>query len=346
MTVTATETQRQALERILGSAADANEKQSWFRGNLYGPSGVGKSVLAAMILRSLIKSTDGFIIDVDTSEGYVSWRNHPGLNKGIKVIPFTNFADLRTLIRAIRDKVTIPINGEVVDLSKCKGLILDEYSKMVEIDVLRIHEARQAGQLGAAGTQSGPDGSLIPGGWDYQYSLQRFRLVNAEVHDLRDLHIVTTAHQQDKKDKAGNILLVWASFPPRINQNMKEAIHLVAHITGTLENDPTNPGVVRMTRKAQVHPTTRVDAKTRIGFAETSVNADELPARIKRWLDEGGVQVDAEDTPREEVLSQEEFNEAVKDKSPQEILAMLEEGTDEVIVDAEIEIETGFNIFG
>jgi len=339
------ESLEQKILRIAASAVDANKKNSYFRGALYGPSGVGKSVLAAMILRSIIKSDEGFILDIDTSEGYVSWRNHPGLNKGIKIIPFTNLGDVRAIVQGIQQGISVKIGDELFDLSKCRGLILDEFSKMVEIDVLRIHEARERGEFGKSGTQAGPSGSKVPEGWDYQFALQRFRVVNAEIHDLRNLNIITIAHQSEKKDKRGNTIGVFPSYPPKIAQNMKEAIHLVAHITGRIVNDPANPGRPVAERKAQVYPSVLVDAKCRLGIQQTSINADLLPQLIKKWIEEGGVVLEDDNEVREDEITQEEFNEVTKDMAPQDILTAMDNGEistttteDSIVLDEALDI--------
>lgn len=305
----------QAIARIGGMMDDADTKVSAFRGCLYGPSGPGKSTLAAMILRSIVNRDEKVILDIDTSEGYVSWRNHPGLNSGIKVIPFTNYADFRKIIQAVKMKIA--------PFDKVGGIIVDEYSKMQETNVLRVHEAREQGQFSAS-MNAGPTQSVVPEGIDYQIDLAMFRKMNAELMDLRDVHIVVIAHQDEKKDRQGNIMSVFPSFGPKVGRNVKEGIHLAAHITGKITKDAANPTVTRIERTAQVHPSLSVDAKCRLNISSTSVPAETLPVLIREWINNGGTLARAEDAPRADIHTQEELNEAAKGLDPEAIKELVE----------------------
>lgn len=300
-----------AIARIASTAVAANKKQSTFRGCLYGPSGVGKSVIGAMIMRTIVPP-DKVIIYIDTSEGYVSWRNHPGLSDGIIVIPFTTIEDLRHIASAIKNKIP--------PFDNVGGMILDESSKMTEIDVLRIFELRKAGIWGEKEKGEAEKEATVVGR-DYQIALDRFRQVNYEIYDNRDLHVLQIAHQADKKDRQGAVVSVYPDFSPKIAKNMKEPLHLVANITATIEPNPTNPGAPNYRRVAQVHPSRMVDAKCRLGINSTSVSADELPAIIGKWVKEGREAVHADDTPRDEIITGPETTEP---KTPQEVMTEVD----------------------
>lgn len=303
-----------ALARIANSAALATEKSKTARLMLYGPSGVGKSTIAAMILRTLINKDDGLIIQIDTSEGWVSWQNHEGLSDGILVIPFTTFEDLQHIADGIKQKIA--------PFDRVKGVILDEGSKMAEIDVIRVLKARREG---AYGTKFQASAGAITEGPDYQIALERFRSIWFNLMDNRDIHVVCLAHQQDKKDRQGNIVSVFPAFSPKIAQASKELLHLSAHIVGTVTADLSRPGEPVYKRVAQVHPSIMVDAKCRMDIRETSIDADELPYRIKAWLGKGG-ESHKDNTIRPEVHSNEKITSAIDgvllDESPETLEAL------------------------
>lgn len=279
------------LARLAAQAQITNERTKTFRGELYGPSGGGKSTIAAMMMRNLVDIRTGDrILNVDTSEGYVSWGNHPGLADGIITIPFTSIDDLRSIARGIKHKIA--------PWDKIKGVILDEGSKMAQIDAIKVNRNRQQG---AYGEKMQASANVISEGPDYMIALERWREMLFELFDNRDIHVIVTAHESDKKDRQGNIIGVFPQFSPKVNAATKEYLHLVAHLVGTVSTDlATNSPVYR--RVAQVHPTMMVEAKCRLNITDISVNADSLPNLVHDWLKAGGDVQEAPDERGEEVV--------------------------------------------
>ena len=271
-----------ALAQIAQKAKLANETASTFRGELYGPSGVGKSVIAAMIMRNLVR--DGLILDIDTSEGYVSWKNHPGLSDGIVIVPFTTIDDLVILADGIKAKVP------PFDNVKC--IIFDEGSKMAEQDAIRVNRARQSGTYGDSLQKTA---NYIAEGPDYMIALERWREMLFKMMDIRDLNVIVCAHQGEKKDRSGATIGVFPQFSPKINASTKEYMHLVANLVRTVQNNPANPGVPDYVMMAQVHPTIMVDAKCRMSIQTTKVYSNELPELIYNWIHDGGTLEKAKD---------------------------------------------------
>lgn len=265
------------LNEILGSIVDVNAKVATFRGLLYGPKGVGKTTLAIQCMKKLIRP-EQFILHIDTSEGYVSLRNIPGLQDQVKTMPFTTYENTRAIADAIKRKVQ--------PFDKIGGIVLDEMSKMAEQDTLRVFEARQSGIYGPKEQEKAEDQATTEGR-DHQIALNRFRKMYYDVFDLRDIHVIATAHQMEKKDREGNTLAIAPDFSPKIGSQAGQLVHLVAYLTAKTVKDPANLKVTSYERNAQVHPTLRVDAKTRLDIKTTSVNAADLPAIISKWAEHG-----------------------------------------------------------
>lgn len=298
----------QALARLQGLMTTVDQKQPRFRGCLYGPSGSGKTVLAQKIMKAIVPANRG-ILYVDTSEGWVSLKNHEaeGLTTNTQYIPFTTIEDIRIIGSAIKNKIGI--------YKYISGVILDEGSSMATIDTDRLFEARRMAH---------PDkvDSLVPEWPDYNAALQRFRQMNAELFDIEGLHVIILAHVADKKDNRGNIINMYPAFSPKIAAKVKEPLHLVGHCTAVYE--PTGEGAVAYHREVQVHPTNLIDAKCRLDINQLRVMSDSLPSLVKAWLEKGGTEVKHDDIPRPDPQPEKDL----KGLTTEEALSVVDEATE------------------
>lgn len=265
------------FNELVNSFQDAETKVSTFRGVLYGSKGVGKTTLGMQILQRLVPP-DKMILDIDTSEGHVSLRNVPGLLDRVKIQEFKTYESVRLLAQYIR--------GKVPPFDKVGGVMLDELSKMAEQDAVRVYEARQAGEYGSKEREMAREQATTEGR-DHQIALNRFRKMYYDLFDNRDIHVIATAHMAEKKDKQGVIIGIAPDFSPKIGGQVGQLTHLVAYLTAKNEPNPANLKAANYTRDAQVHPTIRVDAKTRLDIKTTSVKADTLPEIIAKWAEHG-----------------------------------------------------------
>lgn len=299
-----------ALARLSSSMASVAEKQPRFRGCLWGPSGTGKTVLAAKIMQQIIAPKMG-ILYIDTSEGWVSLRNHEneGLTKNTLHIPFTTIEDIRVIGTAIKNKV-----GKFAYIG---GIILDEASSMAQMDTDRLFEVRKQT---TAGTRNATD-SLVPEWPDYHAALARFRTMNAELFDIEGLHVIMTAHQAEKKGRDGSVINLFPSFSPKIAAKVKEPLHLVGFCTSQYRPEGDNVGYFR---EVQVHPTGLVDAKCRLPINTLRVPSEHLPVIIHDWLGAGGVEVQHDDTPIEDP----DETKSVEGLTPEEALVKVDEATE------------------
>lgn len=293
------------LARLTQLMTPVSSKAASFRGMLYGPSGAGKSTLGAMVMRTICPPDRG-ILYVDTSEGYVSIRNIAGLADNIQCIPFTTIEDLRVIGQAIREKAGV--------FAYVSGIVLDEASSMAQLDLDRVFEARKARD------PQKTTGS-VPEWEDYNSALVRFRTMLAELTAVPGLNVLLIAHVKEKKDSRGVPTNSYPAFSPTTAAKIKEPLHLVGYLTAGV--GPVNAdGSPSYTRQVQVHPTLRVDAKTRIPVGTTTVPADSLPVIIQEWLNSGGQEVPVDSTPRQDVV---EPDEDLTGLDPEEIFEKVEE---------------------
>lgn len=322
-----TETFEQSVARLQGMMTDISTKQARFRGCLYGNSGSGKTVLAQRIMQTIVPEGKG-ILYVDTSEGWVSIRNHPELMRRTQAIPFTTIEDIRVIASAIKNKVGI--------YQYIGGVILDEGSSMAQIDTDRVFEARKISSIGSRN----PVESLVPEWPDYNAALQRFRQMNAELFDIDGLHVIIVAHVSDKKDKQGNIVNMFPSFSPKIAAKVKEPLHLVAYCTSEFKPDPSSDGV-KYEREIQVHPTKMIDAKTRLPIKSLTINSDLLAGIVQDWLASGGIEVEHDDTPIDDPEP-----DPLIGVDPAEAMSIVDEATEGGLVEGpEIVADEGGDIF-
>lgn len=278
------------IEALARQAEDVESKTKAFRGCFYGPSGVGKSVLAIQTAQNLLQNIPMGILHIDTAEGWVSLENHDGLRKRVKSQPFTTISDLEIISYAIENKIGL--------YSRIGVVVLDEGSKMSKIDIDRAHTARMQNV-----SESSDKFSHTPEWPDYHVALARYRRMLYSFYKIPGLHVIITAHEKDRVYKsgreAGQIEFTFPGFTKEIAKEVKEPLHLVASITATYVNDPKVAGP-SYARIAQVHPTKRYDAKTRIYSDIVSMDVKYIPDWIGNWARSGGPIAEAVAIPTEE----------------------------------------------
>lgn len=266
-----TESMADALARIDATKEDVATKKGRLRACLYGPSDAGKTKLAAELLDQIVPP-DKIILYVDTSDGVVSLQNHPHLLRRTKSIPYTTVDDLNVIAAAIKFGA-----GWFGDVG---GVVLDEGSSMAQQDIDNKWADRGSGDL-------------TPAWPDYHAGLAAFRSMLANFFLIPGLHVIVTAHEKDKKNKAGDVISVYPSFPQEIAKKVKEPMQLVARLTAEYVVNLADPsGEPTYSRIAQVHSTPAVDAKSRIGGLPVRVSDGQLIQVIKAWAEKGGEEVE------------------------------------------------------
>jgi hypothetical protein len=219
-----------------------------------------------MLLAQRITPDHKTILYVDSAEGWVSLENHPQLKKRTLFMPYTNFRAFEAIANAhIADKAPWGNVGCIV---------LDEASSMATSDldaVVRQKASENAGK--------DPDTPTQP---DYNTSTNRVRKYLGELIKLQDVHVILISHVRKDKDNMSRET-IGPNFLPKLSIHLRGTQHLVAYMSG---DEMTNEeGGTRYVRTFQVHPTTRIIAKTRIGGLEPVVTANDLIKKVKEWLD-------------------------------------------------------------
>lgn len=239
-----------------------------FTGMIYGPSGSGKSVTAAFLGKAL-NGPDEKTLFIDTSRGYVSFGNHPKLDGTFTPIAYQGLEHLETL--------AIMLERSHPGVKQYRTVVFDEISKMVRTDT------------NIAVADSGRD---IPEWPDYNKSLSRLRKVIYRLLKRPDLNLVMLAHERDKKNKSGDVVLTFPDFIPSVVKELKEDIHVVARQTAAAIANPGGSPSYR--RIIQCLPTASIDAKCRMTPPDLQISPEAFIMHVKAWLDAGGK---VEDTP-------------------------------------------------
>ncbi len=239
---------------------------------IYGPSGAGKTVLAAVIGATL-NPPGKFTLFVDTSRGYVSLGNHEKLRGTFKTVPYTGLDELETL--------AIMLEKRHHTMANVGTVVFDEISKMVRNDT-----DMTAARNHRDGTPEWPD---------YHESLARTRRVLARIMTRDDINFIMLAHEREKKNKAGTVVMTYPDFIPSVVKELKEDIHLVARMTAAAKAAEfgKEPEYLRI---IQAMPSVSIDAKSRLPKMTTQMSSQEFVDAISIWLAAGGNLVPELDT--------------------------------------------------
>ena len=262
MTASSLLTTEDYLARLEATMEPLSDSVPSFKAMIYGLSGVGKTVHSMMIAQEITPS-DRWILYVDTAEGWVSLLNHEDMHikRRTERMKYINLNQLETVCFMVREGA-----GKFAQLG-C--IVFDESTSAADSELDSIVKYRAAQDRA-----KDPDMPTQP---DYGAVTNRVRKTYMDLLTLPHVHVILVAHARKDKDNR-NIEVVSPSFMPKLGQKLKQPMHLIANLSGNeLEED-------KYARIFQVHPTRRVDAKTRIGGLPPQVEYDVLIKKITGWL--------------------------------------------------------------
>lgn len=281
------------LDELRKSIIPMDKTESFVKACVYGPSGVGKTVFA-MKMAHAVCPTGKKILFIDASEGWVSLKNHKGLVDNVDRMLYMGKSQIEVLLGAIRD--------DVEGFSDYGVIVLDEISTMLKFDqrtVLKAHVSRNMKDVDADMLQ-----------WpQYNASTQRFSelLLNIlTAVNKKGVHLIFVAHLRTDKNKY-NLPVESPSLTASFAETFKESLHLVARLSAT-ETKNASSDNTRYTWSLQVHPTTGVVAKSRIGGLPLNTTPENLLAVMTEWLKGKGDTESTDREPEQEILIGEKEN--------------------------------------
>lgn len=278
------------LSRDFDSEEDAPEPNA--RLLFYGDSGGGKSVLAIRVAQA-ITPPDQVIAYVDTSQGWVSLKNHsPELRKRVRLIKYEGWSQLGTIVEAIKWARKNP--GKLPRWENVGCIIVDEWSTVVRTDLNLTTKVRAESP---EGIKDGKD-PFTPVWPDMRNSTHKASTMEKDILDL-DIHVILTCHERTDKMRNGDTKTTM-TLMKETREYIKEPLHLVGRVTADIVEGSSNSNTYK--RRVQCQPTRLVDAKSRIGGLGVTEEFGPLISKIRQWLNEGSELVDesAEVTTQEE----------------------------------------------
>lgn len=265
-------TPKQLLEALEASLTDLDAEVAAGKVLIYGPSGVGKTVLAFELAQA-ITPPDKSIIYVDAVEGWVSLQNHPELKKRVRRLSYEGVTQLQTLALAAKHQA-----GSFANVGT---MIFDEYSTMTKKDLAGVVEARAA-----ANSDKDPD---VPAQPDYLANTRRMEKAIYAILAVDNVNVILVSHvRYDKLPSGSNYES--PQFSDKLQATIKEVCHVVAHMSA---DDRLNPETNEVTyaRYLQVHPSKKISAKSRVGGLPIRVGPQTFVSKFTEWLNHGRPEV-------------------------------------------------------
>lgn len=254
------------LDALMAARKPLNDLIPFFKGCIYGDSGFGKTVFAAQLAQAI--TPNGKTIEyIDFLEGWVALLNHKseGLLNNVHREAYEGISQIETLAKFIKMGIE--------PFSNIGTVILDEFSSMTKADLDTVLKARAA-------KDSSKDPN-VPTQPDFYAGTERARRALTELLKA-NVNVIVVAHIREDKEKSGAVV-TRPAFMPNFSDTFRQMMHLVAHLTAEeFINEET--GEAEYKRSLQVHPTRRVNAKTRIGGLRPNIPPEVLIPAVVEWM--------------------------------------------------------------
>lgn len=241
------------LNALLDTVTPLIETEAYAKVLIYGESGTGKTVLGTNFGEKVIL--------VDSSNGWVSLKNHPDVMKNVQRIEYKGLSQLDALSDAI-------VEGKL----ECETLVIDEISSIAVMDLDTVLKARSA--------KDASKDPNVPTQPDFFANTERVRRVVAKLLTL-PCNVVLIAHVREDKDERTGKVMTRPAFTPKTRQTIVQQCHLVGYLTANeIKKDEDD---TEYHRRLQVQPTATITAKTRIGGLPTVIDAPNLNTIFADW---------------------------------------------------------------
>lgn len=189
------------LDALMARISSVDEGTDYWKGLIYGPPGVGKSVFVAGAPGTLF---------VDVEKGKRSLKNHPEL-ANVKVLDFKSIYQLELLIKKIAEGA----------LPWVEHLVIDSFTEIQKRDLDDVLKAR-------AGND--PAAKYIPTGPDYNANTEHMRQIASDLRNL-DCHVTVTCHVKEEKEDSTGRLLVRPNLTAKLAGTMNHLFGTVGYMT-------------------------------------------------------------------------------------------------------------------
>ena len=258
----------------------------------YGDVDTGKTIFALKLAHA-ITPPDKTIYHVDSSQGFMSIRNHPDLLQAVrggrlKIMPYQGQTHLDVLAAAIAAKHE--------EFGNIGCVVLDEATAMYQ-KMLRLVAV---GRATSGKPNKNPD-QFDTELQEYGNAGNRWIDIWQKFTALEGVHFISTGHVRDDKLPKG--MQSSPAFIPYVNGVIRRDMHLL----GFFENkEYEGTGLVRT---VQVHGTDKAQAKSRIGGFGIYTTPGDLAQGIIEWL-KGDRDGSSQDTVTyEQITGQEQTQE-------------------------------------
>lgn len=249
------------MEALKQTLVPMGTVEPFFKGMIYGESGVGKTV-AAVQLANAICPVGKRILYIDAVEGWVSLLNHPELKSRVDRMTYQGLSQLDVLGTAL------------------KGDFKDTYGVII-IDELSTISTRDLDTVLKANAKKDPSKDPDVSSWpDMNATTQRMRRAVMELLKS-EIHQIYLSHERNDEDEKKR-KTTRPDFMPKISKTIREQLHLVARMTASEKKDAD--GNIAYQRAIQTHPTTTIVAKSRIGGLGVHCSVGKLIQVVEQWL--------------------------------------------------------------